>query len=100
MNTAESSAVAKDLIDSGWTEASKPSDASLIIINTCSVRKTAENRIWGRLGYYKRLSQENDFKLIVIGCMAERLKENIKKEFPVVDEVISNFKKLKLPIYL
>jgi tRNA-2-methylthio-N6-dimethylallyladenosine synthase len=96
MNIAESSAVKESLQNSGWLESGIPEDASLIIINTCSVRKTAENRIWGRLGYYKRLRQDSDFKLIVIGCMAERLKDSIKKEFPVVDEVVSNFKKIRI----
>ena len=96
MNTAESAAVKSSLLNNGWSETDSASEASLIIINTCSVRKTAENRIWGRLGYYKRLRQSSDFKLIVIGCMAERLKNDIKKEFPVVDEVISNFKKIRI----
>ncbi|MBI9105555.1 MAG: tRNA (N6-isopentenyl adenosine(37)-C2)-methylthiotransferase MiaB [Spirochaetales bacterium] len=93
MNTAESGALAASMIEAGWSEASSDKNADIIFINTCSVRKTAENRIWGRLGYFKRQKQEHDFKLVVIGCMAERLKDQIKKEFPVVDEVVSNFKK-------
>ena len=96
MNTAESSAVRGDLKRRGWSEADSPEDASLVIINTCSVRKTAENRIWGRLGFYKRLSLRNDFRLVIIGCMAERLKDDIKKKFPVVNDVVSNFKKINL----
>ena len=96
MNTAESSAVCEDLRGAGWTEAATSEAADLVIINTCSVRKTAEDRIWGRLGYYKKLSETRDFKLIVIGCMAERLKDDIKKEFSVVDHVISNFKKVRI----
>jgi len=93
MNTAESGALSSSMIAEGWSEASSDKDADVIFINTCSVRKTAENRIWGRLGYFKRQKQEHDFKLVVIGCMAERLKNQIRKEFPVVDAVISNFKK-------
>ncbi len=96
MNTAESSALKQNLTEAGWTEAESPENASLIVINTCSVRKTAENRIWGRLGYYKMLKKNNKFKLIIIGCMAERLKDDIKNEFPVVDSVISNFKKIRI----
>ena len=96
MNTAESAAVNESLIKAGWQAAEKPDNADLIIINTCSVRKTAENRIWGRLGFYKRLKKQNNFKLIVIGCMAERLKDSIKKEFSVVDSVVSNFKKIRI----
>ena len=73
MNTAESSSVKETLYNTGWEESTEQADADLIVINTCSVRKTAENRIWGRLGYYKRLKQSSNFKLIVIGCMAERI---------------------------
>ncbi|HAK47096.1 MAG TPA: tRNA (N6-isopentenyl adenosine(37)-C2)-methylthiotransferase MiaB [Spirochaeta sp.] len=96
MNTAESSAVRGDLLSKGWSESETAEDAGLIIINTCSVRKTAEDRIWGRLGFYKKLKKNNDFKLIVIGCMAERLKDDIKSAFPAVDEVVSNFKKVEI----
>ena len=96
MNVAESSAVRNDLTGSGWLEASSSENADLVIINTCSVRKTAEDRIRGRLGFYKRMKQSRDFKLIIIGCMAERLRDDIKKDFPVVDDVVSNFKKVQL----
>ena len=53
MNVAESNAIESLLLAAGWTAAAKPEDADLAIINTCSVRKSAENRIWGRLGAYK-----------------------------------------------
>ena len=96
MNMAESCAVENSLIKKGWEKSEAPEHADLIIINTCSVRKTAENRIWGRLGFYKRLKQSTNFKLIIIGCMAERLKDSIKKDFPVVDSVVSNFKKVRI----
>ena len=96
MNTAESAAVMKSLVNHGWTQAEDAENCELVIINTCSVRKTAENRIWGRLGYYKRLKQSRKFRLIIIGCMAERLKDEIKKEFSIVDSVISNFKKIQI----
>lgn len=93
MNTAESGAIVKQLQKAGWHLNETDENTDLVIINTCSVRKTAENRIWGRLGYYKRRKTEHDFKLIVIGCMAERLRDEIINEFPCVDDVISNFKK-------
>ena len=100
MNTAESSALASSMSAEGFEETGCDSDADVIFINTCSVRKTAENRIWGRLGYYKRQKSEHDFSLIIIGCMAERLKDRIKKEFPVVDAVVSNFKKDRIAMLL
>ena len=93
MNIAESEALKNSLNVSGWNETTVDTEAGLIILNTCSVRKTAENRIFGRLGYFKRLKQDCDFKLIIIGCMAERLKDHLIKDYPIVDAVISNFKK-------
>ena len=53
MNVAESNAIESLLIAGGWAASQKPEDSDLDIINTCSVRKSAENRIWGRLGAYK-----------------------------------------------
>lgn len=95
MNLSESAAIASQFDENGWEKALTPEDAAVIIINTCSVRKTAEDRIWGRLGYYKRLKKTNNFRLYILGCMGERLNKEIKIKFPVVDEVISNYQKHK-----
>ena len=54
-----------------------PGLADAVIINTCSVRKTAENRIWGRLGFYNAEKRRHPLTLIVTGCMAERMKEKM-----------------------
>lgn len=96
MNMAESSALEALLIGSGWKRAEKPEDSDLVIINTCSVRQSAENRIWGRLGDYKHLKTEKDFTLILTGCMAERLKDSVKKEAPQIDYVVSVNDKLRI----
>jgi tRNA-2-methylthio-N6-dimethylallyladenosine synthase len=47
MNVSESAALENDLFSRGWSAAAKPEDAALVILHTCSVRQTAENRIWG-----------------------------------------------------
>lgn len=99
MNKAESSSVEQVLIERGWICAENPGNADLVIINTCSVRATAETRIHGRLGWYSALkkSQKKENKtpitVVVMGCMAQRLLENLKKQFPVVDYVVGNFQK-------
>jgi len=93
MNKAESNALALILDGHGWKEAKHPEESQLVIINTCSVRKTAENRIWGRLGYYKKQKQKLGTKIAVVGCMAERLKENIQTEIPEVDFVVGTYDK-------
>ena len=99
MNKAESSSLEQLLIERGWTLAEEgEQNADLIIINTCSVRATAETRIHGRLGFFTSLRKERrkqgrDFTLVVTGCMAERLKEELQKQFPVVDYVVGTFQK-------
>ena len=100
MNVAESESLSHDLAEKGWIKARSPEEADLVLLNTCSVRQTAENRIWGRLGYFKHLKQDHDFTLGVTGCMAERLKHQIRTKVPEVDMVIGNFNKDKLPLYL
>jgi len=97
MNKAEATAIELELQEVGWTQAEKDSEADLVIINTCTVRKTAENRIWGRIGHYKHLKKTKDLKLAVIGCMAENWKEQMKKDAPAVD-IIAGTKGQKLLI--
>lgn len=101
MNVAESNAMETMLKGRGWVESSSPEDADLAIINTCSVRKSAENRIWGRLGAYTHIkaqkAKENEsLTLVLSGCMAERLHDSVKNDAPQIDFVIGNNDKLKL----
>ena len=121
MNIAESAAIEQLLLSRGWYASSCPEIADMVIINTCSVRGTAENRIFGRLGYYtgvKKIrhkergakthledmktavdyTQQNGvvpFTVILMGCMAERLLDSVKKDWPVIDYVVGTFGKYK-----
>ncbi|MCH3916308.1 MAG: tRNA (N6-isopentenyl adenosine(37)-C2)-methylthiotransferase MiaB [Spirochaetia bacterium] len=88
MNVAESNALETQLQGIGLTKARCAEEADLVVLNTCSVRQTAENRIWGRLGFYSRLKKERPMYLVVTGCMAERLSDQLKKEAPYVDYVL------------
>ena len=101
MNVAESNAIESLLIAGGWTAALRPEDSDLDIINTCSVRKSAENRIWGRLGAFKYIKSERAKEgkrtiLVLTGCMADRIAAELKKEAPHIDYVIGNNDKLKI----
>lgn len=93
MNEAESVSLENSLQDEGWASASTPEEADLVLLNTCSVRKTAENRIWGRLGFFKSLKEEHKFSLGVMGCMTERLKDDLRKEVPEIDLLIGTYGK-------
>jgi tRNA-2-methylthio-N6-dimethylallyladenosine synthase len=70
-----------------------PEKADFVLINTCSVRITAENRAWGRISHYAALKKRKPFWLIVAGCMAERLKIDMRERQPAIDCVLSNYKK-------
>ncbi len=98
MNKAESAAIEQVLLQRNWSSVDSGEIADLVIINTCSVRATAESRIAGRLGKYtsirkQRKKKGESFTLVVTGCMAERLRKKLKEDFPVVDYVIGNFQK-------
>lgn len=119
MNSAESAAAEQRFLARGWTRAEDAEVADLVIINTCSVRATAENRIFGRLGWYaglkalracrpdaKNKSLEKaaayvkdgakPLKVAVMGCMAERLQKSLRRDYPVVDYVIGTYAKQHL----
>jgi len=96
MNKAESGYLEYELQNHGWFPVQAPEEAQVVILNTCSVRKTAEDRIWGRLGFFKAQKKTHAFRLVLMGCMSERLKEEILNEAPHVDLLVGNFQKHRL----
>jgi len=85
MNVADSEIVASVMKEAGYTITREISAADLILINTCSIRENAEQKVMGRLKEMKALKRKNPSLTIgVIGCMAERLKESLfEKGLPV-----------------
>ena len=100
MNVAESASLETSLRQKGWTPAAAPEEADLVLLNTCSVRKTAENRIWGRLGFFKSLKEQHSFSLGVMGCMTERLKNDLRKEVPDIDFLVGTYGKTEFTLAL
>ncbi len=97
MNKAESGFLEYELHKRGWRSAACPDQARVVVLNTCSVRKTAEDRIWGRLGFYKAEKRRHPFRLVFMGCMSERLKGQILEQAPHIDILVGNFQKHRLP---
>jgi tRNA-2-methylthio-N6-dimethylallyladenosine synthase len=93
MNKAESASLEVLFRERGWQASGGIEGADLVVLNTCSVRKTAENRVWGRLGALKHRKEGRSFKLAVMGCMSERLKEELLERAPHVDILVGNFQK-------
>lgn len=88
MNVADSEVVVSILTAAGYETATEIKDASVILINTCSIRDNAEQRIWRRLREINHLKKKNkSLKIGLIGCMAERLKEKLLETDRLVDIV-------------
>ena len=87
MNVADSEVVAAILQDRSYEPVENVAEADAIFLNTCSVRDNAEQRIWGRLDYFKSLKKKNKGLIVgVLGCMAERVGDELL-DHPSVDLV-------------
>ena len=116
MNIAESASMEQLLLARGWTKALSAQVADMIIVNTCSIRKSAEERIEGRLGWINGLKAVREKKtgaktklldeaveyvkdgakpltVVVTGCMAERLLPKFRQLYPFVDFVVGTYAK-------
>ena len=87
MNVSDSEVVLSILERAGYSLCDSADKASLILINTCSIRENAEQKIWSRLEQLRVIKKKRrDLVVGVLGCMAERLKESLL-ENGVVDIV-------------
>jgi tRNA-2-methylthio-N6-dimethylallyladenosine synthase len=89
MNMADSEVVNSILMDEGMSPVHSAEEADVIFVNTCSIRENAETRVWNRLKEFRSLKKEKkDLTVGVLGCMAERIKENIIEKEQLVDIVV------------
>ena len=87
MNVNDSEVVVSVMQDAGFGLCQDVGSADVVFINTCSIRDNAEQRIWGRLDLFRQLKKKKpSLRVGVLGCMAERLKEEILSH-PAVDLV-------------
>jgi tRNA-2-methylthio-N6-dimethylallyladenosine synthase len=101
MNVADSEVVVSILSDSGFKLTGKINDAEIILINTCSIRENAEQRVWGRLEVISHLKKKKPGIVVgVIGCMAERLKEKLIETDKLVDIVVGPDAYRELPLLI
>ena len=78
MNVGDTEIVVSLMQREGYVYTDRIGEADVILINTCSIRDNAEQRIWGRLAEMKRYRRANPGLVVgVIGCMAERLREKL-----------------------
>lgn len=89
MNVADSEVVASILGEAGYEPVSDIKGADLILVNTCSIRENAEQRVWGRLDLFRSEKRKRPQVIVgVLGCMAERLKEKLLESDKMVDMVV------------
>ncbi|MCL6494849.1 MAG: tRNA (N6-isopentenyl adenosine(37)-C2)-methylthiotransferase MiaB [Ignavibacterium sp.] len=101
MNFADTEIVLGVLKKQGYTVAQNPEDADIILLNTCSIRDNAEQRIYGRLGNLKNLkTKKPELVLGILGCMAERLRKDLIEEKKIVDVVVGPDEYRRLPEYI
>ena len=101
MNVADSEVVASLLFSAGYELLKDDADdesADAVVINTCSIRENAEQKIYGRIARWKALARKHGRKILiaVIGCMAERLKQRLIADYGV-DVVAGPDSYLSLP---
>ena len=78
MNVNDSEVVLSILQQAGYTRCQRMEEADLILINTCSVRDNAEQRVLGRLDVFRQEKKRRKGVIVgILGCMAERLKEKL-----------------------
>ncbi|MCI0473927.1 MAG: MiaB/RimO family radical SAM methylthiotransferase, partial [Ignavibacteria bacterium] len=88
MNEYESLRICKLLEEDGYVNASTYDKASVIILNTCTVRQKAEDKLYSELGRIKKYKKLNSDILIGVGgCLAQQEGEKLLKKFPYVDFV-------------
>ena len=88
MNVGDSEIVVSLMQAAGYVYTDRIDQADVVLINTCSIRDNAEQRIWGRLAEMRRLRRAKPALVVgVLGCMAERLREQLTEGGHGVDVV-------------
>lgn len=89
MNERDSEAVGALFEKAGHTLCSSEHDADVLLFNTCSVRDAAERKAKGKIGYMRKLKMRKpDLIIGVMGCMAQRLGDQLLAELPHLDFVL------------
>jgi tRNA-2-methylthio-N6-dimethylallyladenosine synthase len=101
MNKLDSQLLRGELARRGFRLTDDPDRADVLLYNTCSVRRHAENRVLSHLGSWRRRAErEPGFVLGVIGCMAQRLGEQLVRQFGHVRLVCGTRAFLRVPDHL
>ncbi len=102
MNKNDSERIAGLLSSLGFSETDEETDADVILFNTCSVRQTAEDRVYGKMEVMKKLKEQNPGLIVAVtGCMAGRdKKEEFKAKMDPVDLYFPTPQMVHLPRWI
>ncbi len=87
MNMSDSEEMAGALLAAGCPEATGPETADLVVINTCSIREAAEQKVIGRMGVLAKLKEANPaLRVVLTGCSVRADNEGaLERRYPAVD---------------
>ena len=89
MNELDSQRMAGQLMEEGLLPTREPAEADLILLNSCSVREKAEQKVYSRLGRFRPLKEKRPGLMIgLCGCVAQEAGERALKRAPELDFVI------------
>ncbi len=101
MNVADSEVVAAILKARGFEHVKDKNEADIILVNTCSVRENAEQRVRGRVQGFSEIRKRNPHLLVgIMGCMAERLGARLFEQEKNVDIVVGPDAYQDLPLLI
>ena len=93
MNFSDAERMTGELARIGYEETEDMNEADLIMINTCAVRETAEDKVYGKIGEIKGLKRQNPNLILgITGCMAQKEGEKLIKRAPHIDFVLGTNK--------
>jgi tRNA-2-methylthio-N6-dimethylallyladenosine synthase len=89
MNFSDTEIVNAIMVEQGHNAVDSPDTADIIFLNTCSIRENAEKKIWDRLKHFRGMHRRRrDLTIGVLGCMAERVREQFLEKEKLVDIVV------------
>ena len=93
MNIADAERMEGQLQAAGYARTEETADADIILINTCCVRETAEDKVYGKIGEIKKVKEKNPNLIFgIAGCMAQKEGDNLMHRAPHIDFVLGTGK--------
>ena len=99
LNENDSEKISGMLENMNYEKTDNVDDANFIIMNTCCVRENAEEKLFGKLGEYKKIRERNNAVIAICGCMMQEdhIREKINKSYPYVDLIFGTHTLHKMP---